>query len=41
MHIFGGELISQAVTGHFRGPAESGISFGKYPHYLKLNGRAV
>ena len=41
MHIFGGELMSQAVNRHFGRPDKSGICFGKYLDYLKLNGLAV
>ena len=36
-----GELISQAVSRHFGGPAESGKCFGNPPHHLKLNGGVV
>ena len=41
MHIFGGELMSQAVNRHFRRPDKSVICFGKQLHYLKLNSLAV
>ena len=39
--MFAGEVISQAVTRHFRGPVESGICFGIPRHHLKRNGRVV
>ena len=39
--MFAGEVISQAVTRHFRGPVESGICFGIPRRHLKRNGRVV
>ena len=39
--MFRGDLISQAVTGHFGGLVGDGICFGKPPHHLKLNSLVV